>query len=221
MEPSYPVQRCKPGWTKQHARLVEEMKQINEESTLFIGDSIIQNFNKYPKVFKTYFKNAINVGLSGDRTQHVLWRLKSGLLPLKAKLIIVHVGTNNLGKNRLLHIAEAIVEIVNTPKENDAQIVVTVLLPRGMYPCTTSEDITSVNLYLENLLHNHAPKALYVAPESDWTHPDGRLNMKFFFLEINCTSARKGIANFHSIFSRYWLLLLNHLQILLLRMSMQ
>ena len=93
----------------------------------------------------------------------------------------MYVGTNNLGKNGPLHIAEAIVEIVNTLKKNDAQIVMTRLLPRGMCPCTTREDITSVNLYLENLLHNHAPKALYVAPESDWTHPDGRLNMKFFF----------------------------------------
>ena len=53
------MQRCKPGWAKQHARLVEEMKQINKESTVFIGDSIIQNFNKYPKVFKMYFKNLV------------------------------------------------------------------------------------------------------------------------------------------------------------------
>ena len=128
----------------------------------------MRHFNKYPIILKKYFKNAINLGISGGCTQHVLWRLKFGLLPLNAKLIIVHVGTNNVGKNLQIEIAAAIVEIAIFLKQiNNAWVVVMGLLPRGMYPSATREKISCVNDYLEILLHKRVAEALYVAPEKN------------------------------------------------------
>ena len=90
------MKRCNFEWTKEHERLVEESKRSDADIVL-IGDSIVRHYNKYPHVLKKYFKKAINLDISGDCTQHVLWRLKFGLLPLNAILIIVHIGTNDVG----------------------------------------------------------------------------------------------------------------------------
>jgi hypothetical protein len=48
---------------------------------IFIGDSITQGWEGSGKeVWSTYYakRNAVNLGISGDRTQHVLWRLDHG-----------------------------------------------------------------------------------------------------------------------------------------------
>jgi hypothetical protein len=46
-------------------------------------------------------RKIINMGVSGDRTEHVLWRFEQGQLDgIKAKVAIVMIGTNNSGKNK-------------------------------------------------------------------------------------------------------------------------
>ncbi len=41
---------------------------------------------------------AVNLGLAGDRTQHLLWRLHNGELgALRPKVIVLMIGTNNIG----------------------------------------------------------------------------------------------------------------------------
>jgi lysophospholipase L1-like esterase len=64
----------------------------------FIGESITQGWSETQArrfAFGPY--SAINMGISGDRTQHILWRLQNGMLgdhPYKA--IVVMIGINNL-----------------------------------------------------------------------------------------------------------------------------
>ena len=52
------------------------------------------------------------------------------------------------------------------------------LLPRGLYSSDIRDKITSINDHLEGFI----PKqTLYLTLEINWVHPDGKLNLKFFY----------------------------------------
>ena len=181
MEPSNPVQRSK-CWLQEHANHMVECKD-SAADTVFMGDSIMLHYQRYPHILNRYFKpfKMINFGISGDRTQHVLWRIKFGVLPGNTKLIVVHVGTNNVKtRNSAVDIAAAILNIATMLKMRNvhAQVVVTGLLPRGLYSSITK--ICGISDHLEGLIHKHAKQTVYLSPESNWVHPDGKLNIKFF-----------------------------------------
>ena len=50
-------------------------------------------------------------GIRGDRTQHVLWRIQNGEIPLNAESVVIHCGTNNLGKDSLAEIKKGITSV--------------------------------------------------------------------------------------------------------------
>src|SRR5262245_25763087 len=65
------------GWMKRHDSFNERVKQGNAD-LLFIGDSITQGWEGAGKgVWEKFYgkRKAVNLGIGGDRTQHVLWRL--------------------------------------------------------------------------------------------------------------------------------------------------
>jgi lysophospholipase L1-like esterase len=91
------------GWLKRHEALVEEAKKGGFE-VLFEGDSITDGWRNNPqkKIWEATFgpMKSANFGISGDRTQHVLWRLQHGefeglTLP---KVVVLMIGTNNIGQ---------------------------------------------------------------------------------------------------------------------------
>src|SRR5215207_11656977 len=95
-----------PNWVKRHEGFVEIAKQGNVD-VLFLGDSITDAWRRDPpggeKVWDTHFAplHAANFGISGDRTQHVLWRMENGELDgIKPKAIVLMIGTNNTGFER-------------------------------------------------------------------------------------------------------------------------
>ena len=63
------------GWYKTHNNLDILAKRLHP-SVLLIGDSIVAGLSRYQTVYKKYFKpyKALNRGIPGERTQHVLWR---------------------------------------------------------------------------------------------------------------------------------------------------
>jgi hypothetical protein len=57
---------------------------------IFIGDSITQHWETTGRmVWNKYYgdRNALNLGIAGDRIQHVLWRLDNGSLCFRCKYI--------------------------------------------------------------------------------------------------------------------------------------
>ena len=68
---------------KQHQRYLAMNERVAKGGAdlIFVGDSITQGWegNGAP-VWKEFYgeRGAVNLGIGGDRTQHVLWRLENG-----------------------------------------------------------------------------------------------------------------------------------------------
>ncbi len=68
---------------------------------VFIGDSITEGWaGRGAEVWKETFGpyQALHLGIGGDQTQQVLWRIQNGELNgLQPKLIVLLIGVNNIG----------------------------------------------------------------------------------------------------------------------------
>jgi len=129
-----PAPRPDKGWQDRHSKFVERIKK-GDADLLFIGDSITQGWEGSGKgVWAEEFesKKAVNLGIGGDRTQHVLWRLENGEINgIAPKAAVVMIGTNNLGANTNEEIVAGITSIVK--KLND-KLPKTKVLLLGIFP---------------------------------------------------------------------------------------
>uniref|UniRef100_A0A672KMF3 Platelet-activating factor acetylhydrolase IB subunit alpha1 n=2 Tax=Sinocyclocheilus grahami TaxID=75366 RepID=A0A672KMF3_SINGR len=85
-------------WMSLHNRFVSDSKG-KEPDVLFVGDSLVQLLHEF-EVWRKLFSplHALNFGVGGDATQHVLWRLINGELDyINPKVVVLWVGTNNHG----------------------------------------------------------------------------------------------------------------------------
>ncbi|MBC7817449.1 MAG: GDSL family lipase [Planctomycetaceae bacterium] len=124
------------NWMKRHESFNERVKKGNVD-LLLIGDSITQGWETAGKaVWEKYYtpRNAVNLGIGGDRTQHVLWRLDNGNIEgLSPKAAVLMIGTNNSGMNSSVQIAEGVEAIVKKlrAKLPKTKILVLAIFPRG------------------------------------------------------------------------------------------
>lgn len=115
---------------------------------VFIGDSITQGWEGAGKqVWDKYYekRNAVNLGINGDRTQHVIWRLDHGNLSgIRPKLAVVMIGTNNSICDSSTQIADGVRTIVNRIKTATPQTTTLILaiFPRGR---DASDDRRQIN----------------------------------------------------------------------------
>lgn len=90
-------------WNQRHAAKVKEANKGGHE-LVFIGDSITQGWEGAGKsVWNEFYadRKTLNLGFSGDRTEHVLWRLLNGeFTKVDPKLIVMMIGTNNTGHRK-------------------------------------------------------------------------------------------------------------------------
>ena len=182
-----PSDRFKPGWLDEHEKHCTLIKTCT--SVLLVGDSIINGLARYPRVWEKYFAplKALNFGLGGDRTQHVLWRLQNGALEGTPKVVVVHCGTNNIDKNYASEISEGILTIVDfiRGKVPLASVVVVGLLPRDLFPSERREKISEVNnAVAEQLCFSDEFKeerVFFLRPDKDWVRRSGKLDTALYF----------------------------------------
>jgi beta-glucosidase len=95
---------AKSWWGKRHEEKLAAKEAMEKVDLLWIGDSITHSWeNGGKEVWKKYYgdRNAFNIGFSGDRTEHVLWRLENGEVEgIEPKLAIMMIGTNNTGHRK-------------------------------------------------------------------------------------------------------------------------
>ena len=88
-------------WTNRYELLNQRAKEAGDKArVLFVGDSITQGWEGGGKeVWEHYYapRQAVNIGISGDRTEHVLWRLDHGNVDtLKPRVAVLLIGVNNV-----------------------------------------------------------------------------------------------------------------------------
>ena len=128
-------------WKPRHQEKLEAAKKSDVE-LLMLGDSITHGWeNGGLPVWNKYFKNskAFNLGFSGDRTEHVLWRIENGAFDnLSPKLTVLMIGTNNTGHRMdpAEHTAEGIKKIVSEIRSRmpESKVLLLGIFPRNLSP---------------------------------------------------------------------------------------
>lgn len=99
-------ERFKEDWWKKRWEAKQAAtKEAKRAKLVFLGDSITQGWEGGGKAVweKEYTKyHPLNLGFSGDRTEHLLWRIKNdeaALKELKPEVAVIMIGTNNTGHN--------------------------------------------------------------------------------------------------------------------------
>jgi lysophospholipase L1-like esterase len=119
---------------KEFLKRIEKSK--GEGDVIFLGDSITHGWEGQ-KAWKEHFAafKPVNLGIGGDQTGHVLWRITDGkeLENLKPKAAVIMIGTNNTGGHSAEQIAGGIKAIVEELKKQkpDMKILVLGVFPRG------------------------------------------------------------------------------------------
>ena len=135
---------------KRHDQFLEIAKKGGID-LLFLGDSITDGWRgkNGKKAWDEHFEplKAANFGIGGDRTEHVLWRVKNGELEgITPKLAVLMIGTNN-GKDSAEDVAAGITAIVKEVRAKSAATKVLLLgiFPRGEKPNAGREKNDKVN----------------------------------------------------------------------------
>ncbi len=124
------------GWMTRHQSFNKRVAEGNVD-LVFIGDSITQGWEGGGKeVWAKFYgkRNTVNLGIGGDRTQHVIWRLDhDNVKNISPKAAVVMIGTNNSGSNTPEQIAEGVAAIVKQlrTKLPKTQVLLLAVFPRG------------------------------------------------------------------------------------------
>src|SRR5438552_10714159 len=120
-----------------HQDFLKRIEQSNGVGdVIFLGDSITHGWEGQ-KAWQEHFSSfkPVNLGIGGDQTGHVLWRITEGheLDHLSPKAAVIMIGTNNIGGHSAQQIAGGITAIVEELKRQKPHIKVLVLgvFPRG------------------------------------------------------------------------------------------
>jgi len=137
-------------WSQRHEEKLKEKETLERVDLVMIGDSITHGWETGGKeVWDKYYaeRHALNLGFSGDRTEHVLWRLQHGAVDgIAPKLAVVMIGTNNAGhrQDKPEHTAAGIEAILAELKERlpKTKILLLAIFPRG---ATSQDPLRKIN----------------------------------------------------------------------------
>ena len=146
LTPAQPTEEWATSWWSRHfAELQKYIAAGGGSQVVFIGDSITNNWQGPGKAaWKKYFAGepyrALQLGFSGDRTEHVLWRIDHGEFDgYEAKAIVVAIGTNNTGHTPHEPPADTILGVKAVvdrllEKQPNARVILHAIFPRGEFP---------------------------------------------------------------------------------------
>jgi lysophospholipase L1-like esterase len=177
-------------WMDQHRDILEIGLRRSPDLVLF-GDSLMQNWaGEGRRVrravrqadFDLYFGiyNSANFGVSGDGTQHLLWRINNGAFNnVNPKLIIIHIGVNNTDNSTGEEIAAGVKAVVQRLRrvKPDSKLLILSPIPAGEKP----DDWRRLKLdRATEIMSRFADKSdiFYADIRADFLDEDGKLDTK-------------------------------------------
>ncbi|MGC4005014.1 MAG: platelet-activating factor acetylhydrolase IB subunit [Pirellulales bacterium] len=157
------------GFLARHESFNKRVKE-GKVDLLFIGDSITQGWEGAGKSVwsKLYTpRNAVNLGIGGDRTQHVIWRLQNGNIDgIKPKAAVVMIGTNN-GSDSADQVADGITAVVAELRKKlpETKVLILGIFPRGEKPNGGREKNDKVNAVVAKLADDKNVFYLDIGPK--------------------------------------------------------
>jgi len=168
-------------WTVRHEEVLDQVRRGNVD-LIFVGDSITHGWDDSgKKLWDKYYapRNAVNMGFSGDQTQHVLWRFDHGEIDgISPKLAVLMIGTNNSNgqDNTSEEIADGIKAICaemrcKLPK---TKILILGIFPRGAGPSPQREKNAKASELASQIADNNM--IYYMDINSHLLEADGSLS---------------------------------------------
>lgn len=183
------------SWVDTHAKLVAYV-QANQGpcDVLLVGDSITQQWGSpldkgvlnaaWLKAFPG--AKTINIGIGGDKTQNVLWRLDHGGVDgLKPRAIVLMIGNNNMFFTPETGVAAAAQGVkaclVNLRRRfPEADVVVAKILPCHAPKVRFYEDILLTNAEIDKLKLDADPKVKLLDLTQDFLNADGTIKTELY-----------------------------------------
>ncbi len=151
-------------WMQRHEKFLERTKK-GDVGLLFIGDSITQGWEQPgqdgkagpAEIWERFYgpRQAANLGIGGDQTGHVLWRLDHGEVEgITPKVAVVMIGTNNVPSGDSPEdIAAGIKAVVAKLREKlpETKVLLLAVFPRGEKPNALRDRIKEINERISKL----------------------------------------------------------------------
>jgi lysophospholipase L1-like esterase len=174
------------NWLDFHAGLVKTAAAARGPiDVLLVGDSITQQWGgTWAKHFPTW--KTVNIGIGGDKTQNVLWRLDHGGVDgLEPRACVLLIGNNNMfftPETGIEPAAAGIKACLDNLRGRfpEAAIVVVKIFPAHAPGNRFHEDIKKTNAALDAQNLAALPNVQVLDLTADLVHEDGTLRQELF-----------------------------------------
>ena len=194
-----------------HEKLLGALDKFKKDNgtdidILLAGDSITWQwidirapYTQYPQQFNAPWTNhfgkykTFDIGLAGDKTQGLLWRLDhNGTVgtegqSLKPKIVILAIGHNDMFFSRETGTKAAANGILWSAKNlrerfPDAHVIVCKIFPNHAPGTAFYDDTKKINAELDGLIAAEKDPKIHLLPDmwTEMTNPDGTVNDKYF-----------------------------------------
>jgi beta-glucosidase len=174
-------------WLARHEMLLARKDQQRDAHVVFLGDSITQAWLETGKAsWERHFASMrpLNLGIGGDETQHILYRLDHGALDgISPKALVLLIGTNNIGNSGMsgLDTADGVIRVVEAIRQKlpQTRILLLKVFPRDHQPGTKFRgEVDALNRRIESLAKD--PSVQILDYSSLFLNADGTLPADLF-----------------------------------------
>ncbi|WP_376091486.1 GDSL-type esterase/lipase family protein [Roseomonas sp. CCTCC AB2023176] len=188
-----PTNLDEPQWRARVAELQRVTAgDLSRVQVAFLGDSLTQGW--FPLIFEQFYggRSALNLGVGGDFTQGLLWRITQGghwPASLRPRVAVLLIGTNNAAfADRAEDTALGVAEVIRAIRARSptTKILLVGLLPRGADGTDAARQMNRrVNALIARCADNVS--VFWTDPGPMLTDPSGRLSEQMSYDRLHLT----------------------------------